>query len=82
MLAEISNELGNGQEMTYLQPVLDRAGVSIRPEFSQGQSAFRDAIMDEYKFELIGEGEDTFLCKKKRCSIFSRKHNQSSIILW
>ena len=48
MLAEISNELGNGQQMTYLQPVLDRAGVTARPQFSQGQSAFRDAIMDEY----------------------------------
>ena len=33
MLAEISNELGNGQEMTYLKPVLDRAGVPVRPEF-------------------------------------------------
>ena len=41
MLAEISNELGNGQEMTYLQPVLDRAGVTARSEFSQGQVAFR-----------------------------------------
>jgi hypothetical protein len=58
MLAEISNELGNGEAMTYLQPVLDRAGVTARPEYSEGQAAFRNAIMDEYKFELLGEGED------------------------
>ena len=81
MLAEISNELGNGQEMTYLQPVLDRAGVSIRPEFSQGQSAFRDAIMDEYKFELIGEGEDNFHVRRRGVQYFLENtinpHNNS-----
>ncbi len=59
MLAEISNELGNGEEMTYLQPVLDRAGVNARAEYSAGKDSFRNAIMDEYKFELLGEGEDS-----------------------
>ena len=58
MLAEISNELQNGEQMTYLNEVLDRAGVTARPEYAQGQAAFRDAIMDEYKFELLGEGHD------------------------
>ena len=59
MLAEISNELQNGEEMTYLNEVLSRAGVDPRPEYSQGQASFRDAIMDEYKFELLGEGHDS-----------------------
>jgi hypothetical protein len=58
MLAEISNELQNGEEMTYLNEVLSRAGVTPRAEYSQGQASFRDAIMDEYKFELLGEGQD------------------------
>ena len=49
MLSEISNELGNGQEMTYLQPVLYRAGVTDRNEYSDVKAYFRDAIMDEYK---------------------------------
>ena len=81
MLAEISNELGNGQHMTYLQPVLDRAGVTARPQFSQGQSAFRDAIMDEYKFELIGEGHDSWHVRRRGVQYFIDKtlspHNNS-----
>jgi len=81
MLAEISNELGNGQQMTYLQPVLDRAGVTARPQFSQGQSAFRDAIMDEYKFELIGEGHDSWHVRRRGVQYFIDKtlspHNNS-----
>ena len=43
MLAEISNELGNGEQMIYLTPVLERAGVAgefARPEWTQGQEAF------------------------------------------
>ena len=59
MLAEISNELDkDADKMMYLEEVLDRAGVAARAEYSQGKEAFRDAIMDEYKFELLGEGED------------------------
>jgi len=81
MLAEIANELGNGQEMTYLQPVLDRAGVAARPEFSQGKVAFRDAIMDEYKFELIGEGHDSWHVRRRGIQYFKDKtltpHNSS-----
>ncbi len=60
MLAEISNELGNGEEMTYLTEVLDRVGLTPRDEYSQGQDAFREAIMDEYNFELLGEGHEWF----------------------
>ncbi len=81
MLAEISNELGNGQQMTYLQPILDRAGVTARTQFSQGQSAFRDAIMDEYKFELIGEGHDSWHVRRRGVQYFVNKilnpHNNS-----
>ena len=73
MLAEISNELANGEEMTYLNPVLARAGVDgtyARPEWTQGQAAFRDAIMDEYKFELVGEGHDGFHARRRGYSFF------------
>jgi hypothetical protein len=73
MLAEISNELGNGEEMTYLSAVLARAGVdgtNARPEWTQGKDAFRDAIMDEYKFELIGEGYDGFHARRRGYDYF------------
>ena len=73
MLAEISNELGNGEEMTYLNPVLARAGVDdayARPEWTQGKESFRDAIMDEYKFELIGEGHDGFHARRRGYTYF------------
>jgi len=73
MLAEISNELQNGEEMTYLTPVLARAGVDgtyARPEWTQGKDAFRDAIMDEYKFELIGEGYDGFHARRRGYDYF------------
>ena len=73
MLAEISNELGNGEEMTYLTPVLQRAGVDgtyVRPEWTQGKDAFRDAIMDEYKFELLGEGYDGFHARRRGYTYF------------
>ena len=65
MLAEISNELGNGQRMTYLKPVLDRAGVPVRNMFTGSKDDFRNAIMKEYKFELIGEGHDSFHVRRR-----------------
>ena len=73
MLAEISNELGNGQQMMYLTPVLERAGVAgefARPDWTLGQNAFRDAIMDEYKFELVGEGYDGFHARRRGYNYF------------
>ena len=73
MLAEISNELGNGEEMTYLSPVLARAGVegtNARSEWTQGKDVFRDAIMDEYKFELVGEGYDGFHARRRGYTYF------------
>ncbi|MEM7367415.1 MAG: RagB/SusD family nutrient uptake outer membrane protein [Bacteroidota bacterium] len=58
MLAEISNELQNGEQLGYVTQVLSRAGLSPQAGYVGNQDAFRDAIMDEYRFELIGEGED------------------------
>ena len=60
MLAEISNELNNGEQMEYVTEVLNRAGVAPHLQYYQGQDAFREAIMKEYAFELIGEGHDAF----------------------
>ena len=73
--------MGNGQEMSYLKPVLDRAGVPVRAEFTQGQASFRDAIMEEYKFELIGEGQDSFHVRRRGMQYFLNNtilpHNNS-----
>ena len=60
MLAEISNELGNGEEMGYVTEVLDRVGLTPSAEYSGGQDAFREAIMKEYQFELLLEGNDWY----------------------
>ena len=67
MLAEISNELGNGQEMTYLN-VLDRAGVPVRVEFTQVKTHLE--MLEEYKFELIGEGQDSFHVRRRGMQYF------------
>ena len=60
MLAEISNELQNGEEMQYVTEVLARVGLTPRAEYSNGQAAFRKAIMYEYRYELLGEAHDWF----------------------
>lgn len=58
MLAEISNELQNGQQLGYVTELLNRVGMTPHAGYSGTQNNFRDAIMNEYRFELIGEGED------------------------
>ena len=70
MLAEISNELQNGEQMTYLTEVLDRVGLNPRPEYSQGQEAFREAIMEEYRYELLGEAHDWFNNRRRGYEYF------------
>ena len=61
MLAEISNELDNGQQLGFVSELLSRASVSLAPQvgYYGTQDEFRDAIMYEYRFELLGEGEDS-----------------------
>ena len=79
MLAEISNELNNGEQMQYLTEVLDRAGVVPQPQYSEGQDGFRAAIMKEYTFELLGEGHDAFNNRRRGYQWFKTnvidKHN-------
>lgn len=58
MLAEISNELQNGQQLGYITEVLDRAGINNLAYSGLSQSDFTDRIMKEYRYELLGEGED------------------------
>ncbi|PHN06561.1 RagB/SusD family nutrient uptake outer membrane protein [Flavilitoribacter nigricans] len=58
MLAEISNELQNGEALGYVSEVLARVGLEPHAGYKGDQESFRNAIMKEYRFELIGEGED------------------------
>ena len=58
MLAEISNELSNGEQLGYVTEVLNRAGVDSSGYAGISQTDFRDKIMKEYRYELLGEGED------------------------
>jgi hypothetical protein len=59
MLAEISNELQNGEQLGYVAEVLNRAGMSPHSGFTGSKEDFRDAVMREYRYELLGEGEDS-----------------------
>lgn len=70
MLAEISNELQNGEQLGYVTEVLDRAGLTPRAEYSAGQDSFRDAIMREYEFELAAEGHDSFNNRRRGYDYF------------
>ena len=70
MLSEISNELQNGQEITYVSEVLDRVGLTPHVGYAGGQDSFRTAIMKEYQFELIGEGHDWFNNRRRGYNYF------------
>jgi hypothetical protein len=70
MLSEISNELQNGQQMTYVSEVLDRVGLTPHVGYAGGQDSFRTAIMKEYQFELIGEGHDWFNNRRRGYNYF------------
>jgi hypothetical protein len=70
MLSEISNELQNGQEMTYVSEVLGRVGLTPHVGYSVGQDSFRTAIMREYQFELLGEGHDWFNNRRRGYNYF------------
>ena len=70
MLSEISNELQNGKEITYVSEVLDRVGLTPHVGYSGGQDSFRTAIMKEYQFELIGEGHDWFNNRRRGYNYF------------
>ncbi len=68
MLAEIENELhGPANAYQYVNEVLARARNSANPPATEPadwsgltQDEFREAIMKEYQFELLGEGHDWF----------------------
>ena len=82
MLAEISNELQNGQQLGYVTEVLNRVGMTPQVGFLGSQVEFRDAIMNEYRFELIGEGEDAHNNRRRGFGYFLNKtimkHNNNS----
>lgn len=79
MLAEIENELnGPANAFQYVNKVLARARLSgtgaINPKDWSGlsQAQFRDAIMLEYRFELLGEGHDWFNMKRRGWAYFKK----------
>ena len=82
MLAEISNELQNGQQLGFITEVLDRVGMS-NDAYLGDQDTFRDAIMNEYRFEVLGEGEDAHNNRRRGFDYFLthtiNKHNNNPI---
>lgn len=73
MMAEIENELnGPSGAYTYVNEVLSRARTSgganaTEPADWSGlsQEEFREAIMQEYTYELLGEGHDWFNVRRR-----------------
>ena len=82
MLSEISNELQNGEQLAYVTEVLDRAGVNNTAYSVASQSDFRNLIMKEYRYELIGEGEDAHNNRRRGFDYFLNNiitpHNTNS----
>ena len=70
MLAEISNELDNGEQLGYVSEVLERAGLTPHAGYLTDKDSFRDAIMDEYRFELLGEGHDSYNNRRRGYTYF------------
>jgi hypothetical protein len=70
MLAEISNELQNGEALGYVTEVLARAEQTPHAGYMGDQASFRDAIMDEYRFELLGEGLDSYNNRRRGYAYF------------
>ena len=71
MLAEISNELNKDAEaMGYIEEVLGRVGLTPQIAYYGGQSSFRDAVMKEYRYELLGEGEDSHNNRRRGYTYF------------
>ena len=70
MLSEISNELQNGEALGYVTEVLARASLTPHAGYNGDQASFRDAIMDEYRFELLGEGLDSYNNKRRGYAYF------------
>ena len=82
MLSEISNELQNGEALGYVTEVLARANLTPHAGYNGDQASFRDAIMDEYRFELLGEGLDSYNNKRRGYAYFLEntisRHNNNS----
>lgn len=81
MLAEISNELQNGQQLGYITELLNRVGMAPHAGYIGSKDEFRDAVMNEYRFELLGEGEDAHNNKRRGFNYFLAntllKHNNN-----
>ncbi|CAI8199601.1 MAG: SusD-like protein [Formosa sp. Hel1_33_131] len=84
MLAEISNELQNGEQLGYITEVLSRAdlataGVIVPAAYNGSKEDFREAIMKEYRYELLGEFEDSHNNRRRGYAWFLKntieKHN-------
>lgn len=71
MLAEISNELGDSANaLNYVTEVLDRSGLANTDYANADQLTFRDKIMKEYRYELLGEGEDAHNNRRRGYNYF------------
>lgn len=78
MLAEIENEInGPANAYQYVNEVLLRARNSVTPAAAQpadwssmSQDEFRDRIMKERQYELLGEGQDWFDARRRGFQYF------------
>ncbi|MGB2127873.1 MAG: RagB/SusD family nutrient uptake outer membrane protein [Flavicella sp.] len=82
MLSEITNELQNGDALQYVNEVLQRNGLFPHQGYLGTQDEFRMAIMKEYQFELLMEGQDWFNNRRRGYDYFMNAvvtpHNEYS----
>ena len=69
MLYEVIT-LENGEQLGYVTEVLGRVGLAPQAGYSGGKEAFRLAVMQEYTFELLGEGHDWFNNRRRGYQFF------------
>lgn len=80
MLAEIENELrGPDGAYQYVNEVLSRARNSVTPAVTEPadwsgmtREEFRNNIMFEYRYELLGEGDDYFTVRRRGYEYFKK----------
>lgn len=70
MLAEISNELQNGEQLGYVTEVLARVNLTPHSGYTGSREAFRNSIMKEYQYELLGEAHEWFNNRRRGYQYF------------
>ena len=62
--------MDSANALNYVTEVLDRSGLANTDYANADQLTFRDKIMKEYRYELLGEGEDAHNNRRRGYNYF------------